>query len=383
MTSPGSPRLAGGAQPISAAPFELTIIGTAGLPARYGGFETLADELTSRLAARHRLCIYCTRKGRAEFPTSYRGATLAYLGLDANGWQSIPYDIVSLWRAAFVTRTVLVLGVSGCLFLPVLRLVAPRLRIVTNIDGLEWKRKKWGLLARAVLRASEWAAVRFSHEVIADNQGIQDHVMSSYGRSAHLIPYGGDNHRPARPSDVPRDTVFAPGSYFFGVCRIEPENNIHHMLAAFRQTPTRQLVLVGNWNISAYSRDLRTRHADAANIQLADPIYDQARLARLRIEAIAYIHGHSAGGTNPSLVEAMMAGAAVIAYDVNYNRYSTEGRARYWKTAADLARAVSSLTEQELREDAEAMREIARRRYTWETVSQKYKSLLFPSNGDL
>jgi len=364
------------ASPIS---YDLAIVGTVGLPARYGGFETLADELTSRLVARYRVCVYCTRKGRDEFPTNYMGATLQYVGLDANGWQSIPYDIVSLWRAASNTTTVLLLGVSGCMFLPLLRLFSPRVRIVTNIDGLEWKRKKWGFLARAILRCSEWAAVRFSDEVITDNQGIQEHVMSSYGRPTTLIPYGGDNRCAAESTHAPRDSTYPAGSYFFGVCRIEPENNIHHVLSAFKQTPSRSLVLVGNWDISDYSRDLRRNFSDVPNLQLADPIYDQTRLARLRAEAVAYIHGHSAGGTNPSLVEAMMAGMAVLAYDVNYNRYSTEGCARYWRDAAQLADLLSTLSETALRGDAKVMGKIARRCYKWETIGQKYESILFPS----
>ena len=362
--------------------FDLSIIGTVGLPAGYGGFETLAEELSARLATRYSVCVYCTRKGRRDFPGSYLGATLRYVGFDANGAQSIPYDIVSMWKAAFSSKVLLVLGVSGCLFLPLLRLLAPKLRIVTNIDGLEWKREKWGRAARLVLRASEAFAVRFSDVVIADNRGIQDHVSATYTRLSRLIPYGGDNRGHNAPASGPRDTPFGPGGYYFAVCRIEPENNVHHILEAFRQTTQYKLVMVGNWRVSDYANRLRAAHADLANIQLLDPIYDQSRLRRLRTEASAYIHGHSAGGTNPSLVEAMTAGVAVLAFDVHYNRHTTEGNALYWRDAAGLAEILARMTVPMLQNNAQMMRRIAAERYTWETVTRDYEAVLFPTKED-
>src|SRR5207253_2980915 len=124
----------------SDAEYDLSIVGRVGLPAAYGGFETLTDNMVAGLAGRYKSQVFCTAKGRAVRPASYLGADLRYVRLNANGWQSIPYDVVSLGQAALCSRTVLVLGVSGCVFLPIIRIIAPRTRIVTNIDGLEWKR---------------------------------------------------------------------------------------------------------------------------------------------------------------------------------------------------------------------------------------------------
>ncbi|HXF93567.1 MAG TPA: DUF1972 domain-containing protein [Nitrospiraceae bacterium] len=368
-----------GAQQRTALVYDLSIVGTVGLPASYGGFETLAEHLVLHFAQRYHVQVFCTSKRRQDRPLQYLGADLSYVSLDANGWQSICYDIVSLWRAGRRTRTLLVLGVSGCIFLPIIRLIAPRVRIVTHIDGLEWKRRKWGHIARAVLHLSERIAVRYSHAVIADNQAIREYVDHAYGIGSYLIAYGGDNGSEGDlASRVSLDTSFTPGTYFLTVCRIEPENNIAEILEAFQQTPGQRLVIVGNWSASNFSRQLRQRYRTLPNIELLDPIYDRARLAVLRHGARAYVHGHSAGGTNPSLVEAMSAGMAVLAFDVKYNRYTTNDEAIYWKSSAELARIVSTVSEEELKKNGGKMFEYAKHAYTWAKVVAQYEAVLFP-----
>ena len=151
---------------------------------------------------------------------------------------------------------ILLLGVSGALVLPMIRLVS-RTRIITNIDGIEWKREKWRPFARMVLRASEWAAVRFSHEVVADNQSIADHVRDNYGSSCHVITYGGDHalHRTGE-AKAPEELT---DSYALALCRIEPENNAHVILEALGEADM-PLVFVGNWNNSDYGRELSKVH---------------------------------------------------------------------------------------------------------------------------
>jgi glycosyltransferase involved in cell wall biosynthesis len=368
--------------------YDLSIVGIVGLPANYGGFETLAEQLSQRLSAYRSILVFCSGKRypcKPSRPNRASAADLNYVEWDANGWQSIPYDFVSLWRAAGRTQTILVLGVSGCLLLPVIRLLWPGTRIVTNVDGLEWKRQKWGLLARAVLRVSEWSAARFSHEVVADNQSILEHVANSYGRQSHLIAYGGDQanpffeNAPAAHGSFLRDTRFAAGNYFFALCRIEPENHIVDILSAFVQTPQANLVLVGNWNVSEYARKLRSDYCNLANIELKDSIYDQARLHMLRSQAKSYLHGHSAGGTNPSLVEAMHAGMPVLAFDVDYNRHTTQNQAIYWSDAATLAKRIRQTADESLVEVAHRMTNIAKQHYTWSVITNQYESVLFPT----
>lgn len=370
--------------------YDLSIIGTVGLPATYGGFETLAEQLTLRLSGQRSIQVFCTGKRHPDKltrPQTASGATLTYVEWDANGWQSMPYDFVSLWRAARHTKTILVLGVSGCLLLPLVRLLWPQTRIVTNVDGLEWRREKWGGLARVVLRVSEWSAAAFSHAIVADNQSIREHIAKSYQRQSSLIAYGGDQALLLKKatnasSDINSlsDIRFEAGTYFFSVCRIEPENQIAEILSAFAQTPGANLVLVGNWNVSDYARRLRKLHHAMPNIELKDPIYEQAHLHELRACAKAYVHGHSAGGTNPSLVEAMHAGLPVIAYDIDYNRHTTHNQAIYWHDALELTERIRHTSESVLCATAVHMSAIARQHYTWSVVTKQYAEILFPEN---
>ncbi|MEM7040473.1 MAG: glycosyltransferase, partial [Bacteroidota bacterium] len=167
---------------------------------------------------------------------------------------------------------------------------------------------------------------------------------------------------------------FMRHAYVFSVCRIEPENNIHMLLEAFSGLPDRQLVIVGNWNASKYGRDLREQFGTCHNIRLLDPIYEPERLNLLRSNCFAYVHGHSAGGTNPSLVEAMYLGLPVLAYDVSFNRATTDNQAFFFQNAAELATLLKDLRLNDYHTCAKAMGRIADERYTWRRVAEMYKN---------
>lgn len=358
---------------------KVAILGSAGVPARYGGFETLAENLVRQHQATQNpghLTVYCSASAGKERPPHYLSAQLRYSRLKANGFQSIVYDVVTLLDAARRgTDTALLLGVSGALILPLIRLVSP-MRIVTNLDGVEWRREKWKGPTRHFLRLSERVAVRFSHQLVADNQGIADHLRQTYGVEPVMIAYGGDHAlEPAGPADrAGQDTAEheLPPAYALALCRIEPENNIDMILEAFALA-RKPLVLVGNWDNSAYGRALRARYAGTEGMRLLDPVYEASRLYRLRQGAGLYVHGHSAGGTNPALVEMMHFGRPVLAFDCAYNRFTTEDRACYFSSAKELARLVCG--DSEIGGGA-AMREIAERRYCWRRIGAQYFELL-------
>ena len=163
--------------------------------------------------------------------------------------------------------------------------------------------------------------------------------------------------------------------YAFSVCRIEPENNIHVILAAFETIIRMPVVIVGNWSVGDYGRKLKARYSNNDHIQLFDPIYEQDRLNGLRANCTIYLHGHSCGGTNPSLVEAMYLGLPVIAFDVNFNRETTEGKARYFSSPEELRQICETIADHDLREIGAAMKETANRRYTWQRISECYSKL--------
>jgi hypothetical protein len=170
---------------------KISLIGTAGIPARYGGFETLAENLVRHNTSGVEYTVFCSAKLYPEKPRTYCGARLKYIRLDANGTSSMFYDLASMLMS-LRSDVMLILGVSGTLFLPLIRLIYGG-KIITNIDGIEWKRDKWSRFASFVLRISEKVAVRFSDEIIADNQGIVDYLRQEYNAKAVLIEYGADH----------------------------------------------------------------------------------------------------------------------------------------------------------------------------------------------
>lgn len=355
----------------------MVILGTVGVPANYGGFETLAENLVkhhSAMSSPDLITVYCSVKTYPAKNPSYLSAALKYVPLNANGAQSILYDIWSLFSAVWNrSDVILLLGVSGAIALPLVRLVSSA-RIVTNIDGIEWRRQKWQGLVKRFLRLSERIAVRFSHKLIADNAAIAEYVRETYGVESHVIAYGGD-HAVAVDA-VPVDELALPDKYAFSVCRIEPENNVHLVVEAFSRQDAIPLVMVGNWNNSEYGRALRTRYAACSYLFLLDPIYDLGKLKTLRSNAIFYVHGHSAGGTNPSLVEAMHFGRPILAFDCNFNRATTEDKALFFSDVDELLRLIRTTDGPLSEKVGHDLLEIAQRRYTWDVVAGAYFSLL-------
>jgi len=266
----------------------------------------------------------------------------------------------------------LVLGVSGCIFLPVVKLFSNK-RIIVNLDGLEWRRAKWSGWIKKFLIFSERMAVRYADETITDNAALQTYVLEHYGTESTLIEYGADHVSPVSLSlPAVEQYSFLKNTYAFKVCRIEPENNIHIVLDAFKKLNRLPLVIVGNWSHSTYGRELRAEYEHIPNIYLLDPIYEPSKLNLLRSNCGVYIHGHSAGGTNPSLVEAMYLGLPILAYDAIYNKVTTEYKGAYFHTAEDLHISLLTYTDQQLHQLGKTMKTIADRRYTWSTIADKY-----------
>jgi glycosyltransferase involved in cell wall biosynthesis len=247
-------------------------------------------------------------------------------------------------------------------------------RIITNIDGVEWRREKWQGFAKHFLHFSERVAIRFSHDVIADNEVIANYVQENYGVKSHTIAYGGDHVLDVMNSSI--DNYVLPDTFAFSVCRIEPENNVHIIVDAFSRLPSISLVVVGNWDYSEYGRSLREKYASCTNLYLLDSIYDLGKLKQLRSKASMFVHGHSAGGTNPSLVEAMHFGKVIFAFDCNYNRSTTEDKAIYFKSAEELIIAIGNIDPDKSESVGSNMLEIAKRRYTWEIIAKQYFKLL-------
>lgn len=359
-------------------PKKIAIIGTVGLPACYGGFETLAAYLVKYLHPEHELTVYCSGKKypKAQRFSHYEGARLVYLPLDANGFQSIIYDCLSILHALFFADVLLILGVPGAIMLPFVKWFTNK-KVIVSIDGIEWRRDKWNRYAKWYLRFAENLAVKYSHADIADNDAIQNYTARAYSTRSRVIEYGGD-HTVRQPiTDAYKVKYpFVVNPYAFKVCRIEPENNVDLILEAFAEMPRYPFVLVGNWQHSEYSRQLKAQYAGFANLHLLEPIYNQQELDALRGNCHVYIHGHSAGGTNPSLVEAMTLGLPIVAFDVAFNKATTEQRALYFHTKADLQTLIIQTSIAAWAALGVTMQTIAQRRYKWEVIARKYNHLI-------
>ena len=356
---------------------KVAILGSQGVPAQYGGFETLVENIIGNNGSPDlQYTVFCSGKDFAEKLQIYKGAVLKYIPFRANGIQSTIYDIVSLTKVMTGYDTVLLLGISGCIALPLFRLCSG-IKLIINIDGLEHKRGKWGRFAKKFLRLSEAFAVRYADVVITDNKGIQDFVSREYNRQSELIAYGGD-HVLRDISDTEQQKILKQyhldaGTYSLKISRIEPENNCRMILDAFAETGE-HIVFIGNWHINDFSRKLQSQYAGYSNIHLIDSLYDLDVLFALRRHCKFYIHGHSAGGTNPSLVEAMFFGCPVFAYDVVFNKETTEYKANYFKSGNELRKLITTDPSM-FQENGRAMMEIANRKYTWAKIAGQYEAL--------
>ena len=354
----------------------IAIIGTNGLPARYGGWDHLLMHLTEDLRDQFNFTVYTSSHNAVKGLDEFNGAKIKIINLKANGVQSIPYDIISMIHAVFRYDVLLILGTSGCIFLPIIRMFGKK--IVLNPDGAEWKRGKWGTFAKWFLKLSERFGVKNSDIVIADNKKIYEYIREEYGFESELIEYGGDN---ARYVELKKQTADAygveKGRYAFKVCRIEPENNIDIILEAFKGQDTK-LILIGNWDNSAYGKDAKGKYKHYSNLILLDPIYDQAQLDELRSNCGIYVHGHSVGGTNPSLVEAMNLGLCCVVFGVDYNIETTEGEAIYFDSVHSLLTILHDFESNKLEPVliGNMMMEIAKRRYIWKIITEKYACVL-------
>jgi glycosyltransferase involved in cell wall biosynthesis len=355
---------------------KLAIIGTDGLPARYGGFETFAAEMSPRLAMMgHDVRVVGSSVGRSRGEAAPAGVTVRNLPFRANGASSIPFDLASFANVCRWADGILLLGVSAGPFVPVLRRMTRSGNLIVNVDGLESRRAKWSPMGKHYLAFAERLAIQGARYVVADNQGIADIIAAQYQLDPAIIAYGNDHVE--RIDDMTRDAVLAgfglsANCYLLTIARIEPENNIELMLEAIPRNDVRPYVVVGNFAASAYGQGLLSRYGDEPRVRLLPATYDPVSLAALRAGCYAYLHGHSVGGTNPSLVEILPYGRPVIAFECSFNRYTMDGHGGYFSSAA----ALNSLLEQgDFQRYTPPAKMLTDPRYQWKTIAERYAAL--------
>jgi glycosyltransferase involved in cell wall biosynthesis len=354
---------------------KLAIVGTQGIPNNYGGFETLAEYLVEYLAKEIDITVFCSSKDIDVKLPYYKGAKLKYIPVTSHGSFGIVYDSISLLLAATKYDKILFLGFGGGFVMPFLKKY--KSKIILNIGGLDWKREKWSTFAQKVIKRAEEQLVKNSGNIVSDNLGIQQYIKEEYGKESILIAYGGDQAKKREiTKDWLRKYLFLKSDYAFSVTRIQPDNNIDMILEAFADQTILPLVMVGNWDSSSYGKETRAKFSGKENLILLDAIYDREKLDVLRSNCKIYIHGHSAGGTNPSLVEAMHLGLPVFAFASGYNEYTTKNKAIYFRDKAELISLINKYRLINLEQIGNNLKQIAEKDYVWSLIADKYKKVI-------
>lgn len=354
---------------------KISICGIVGIPGNYGGFETFAENLVKNTKNNYKFIVYCDKNFQCEDGHVPDNVTLVRLPLKANGWQSVFFDALCMLCSIKSKSTVLLLGCSGGAFVPIVRFFG--VNVITNIAGLEWKRSKWGRFASMFLKLSEKVAVRFSNIVVTDNQELQAYVRDTYLTESNVIAYGADHVSTNTSIDIGHlveKYALTFNDYFISVGRCQPDNNIREIVGAFVKS-SQNLIAVSNWSSCKYGLDILKDFSNYSNIKLLDPVYDIDEISALRLNAKGYIHGHSAGGTNPTLVEAMYLGIPILAYDVKFNRYTTDNNALFWSNRACLRELLNNYSKDDMDESVSFSLKYAKKYYTWEFISNEYMNL--------
>ena len=322
---------------------DVLILGTRGIPAAHGGFETFAQQFAQYLQANGwNPSVYCQADhlagGTDVVEDQWNGINRIMIpSRNGGSFASIRYDLRCVLDASRRPGKILLLGYNTAVFALLLSLRGRE--VIINMDGLEWQRPKWSRAARAWLWLNERIAAKLSTTMVADHPEIKAHLAQIAPVSkVVMIPYGAPAVTEADEAPL-RGLGLAPRSFYVCISRIEPENSQLDLVRAFAAVPRQQtLVMLGKLDPSnAYHRAVR--QAAGPNVCFTGPIYDKATLASLRVHAAAYCHGHTVGGTNPSLVEALGAGCAVIAHDNKFNRW-TAGAGQFFFQDVASCRAV-------------------------------------------
>lgn len=356
----------------------IAIVGSRGIPNRYGGFEQFAEILSVDLVRRgHAVTVYNASFHPYE-QDNFNGVSIVKKWCPENLIGSSAhflYDYLCL-RDAIKKNFDIILELgyqSSALSMRLCR--RGKSRIVTNMDGLEWRRQKWGRVTKAMTRWFEQEGVRLSDHLVSDNKGIQSYIMERYQKESSMIPYGADIFDKADETAL-STWGLSRGEYYLLIARMEPENNIEIILDGFiRSASTTRFIVVGGTD-NKYGSMLRTKYAGSA-VEFVGGVYDQNSLNNLRYFSRLYFHGHSVGGTNPSLLEAMGAQAAIAAHRNEFNESVLGADGYYFSAPEDVTALIhmqdpASRPEQLFRENNTRKIQTT---YSWQSIVDQYDHL--------
>ena len=358
----------------------VVILGIRGVPAQHGGFETFAEHLCGYLVSRNwNVIVYCQEEGVGSvYKSEWEGVRRIHIPVKNTGsLGTIIFDLKSVFHSLRYKGVFLTLGYNTAIFNLLHRLKGKR--NVINMDGIEWKRQKWGMLAKAWFWLNEHFACWLGNHLVADHPCIADHLATRVSlRKITMIPYGGREILEA-DEQVLEEYGLERNNYAILISRAEPENSILEVVTAFSaQERGAKLVVLGNYQpeSNAYHREVMKSASD--EVIFPGAIYDAETVEALRFFARVYVHGHQVGGTNPSLVEALGAGNAILAHDNKFNHWVAKDGAIYFSDITSAKRGFDQLFGDD--ELIESLQSISRKNFQehfqWDDILQQYEQLL-------
>lgn len=360
-------------------PLRIAILGSRGIPNEYGGFEQFAEHLSVGLS-KIGYDVFVYNPSFHQFKEStFKGVTIIQkwcpekkIGSAAH----IIYDYLCLKDA--IRRGVDVVLELGYQSSAISLLISPinKTRIITNMDGMEWKRQKWGPIVQRFTRWAEKIGTYKSHALVSDNLGIQEYLKQTYGKESTMIPYGAEVFDAPDKSFLEQYELSENG-YYILIARMEPENNIEMILDGYVMSMVEEpFVVVGNYS-NEFGKKIYQKY-NKSNIRFYGGIYDICSLNNLRYYARAYFHGHSVGGTNPSLLEAMASQSLIVAHDNVFNRSVLFDNAIYFQSSRQVAEILTDQKELFVRSrlcvdgNLRNIREV----YRWDLIVHQYSELI-------
>ncbi|MFZ4983915.1 MAG: glycosyltransferase [Blastocatellia bacterium] len=356
---------------------KIAILGTRGIPGSYGGFETFAEQLGTRLVARgHEVTVYCRSHYSAGGTSDYRGVKLVVLPTIRHKYfDTIIHTLISVFHSLTGGfDVILICNAANSIFSFIPRLIG--IPTLVNVDGLERKRKKWNWIGRTYYLLSEWLSTFLPTAIVTDAQVIRDYYAARYHKESSMIAYGAEVARHADPERLARYGLL-PNQYVLYVSRLEPENNAHLVIEAFREVRTNwPLVIVGG---APYAEDYIARLKSTADprVLFTGFVFGDDYRA-LQQNAYCYVHATEVGGTHPALIEAMGAGNCTLTLRTPENLEVIGEAALVYDSVPDLSRLLQQVLDQPEMIGEYRRRAMARviRHYNWEHITDQYEVLL-------
>lgn len=372
---------------------KIAILGSRGIPAKYGGFETFADGLSQRLVKQgHQVTVSCEYEHPDSRLGEYEGVELEYFPIKAPDsyllrkfYENLS-DIYFLIKLSRHYDLVYFLGIEVGMFLFIPKLLKRNLQLMVNIDGVMWQRSKFNWLEKSLLKINHDLATVFADTIVADSEEMKSFVHPRYHDKTIYLSYGVDI-----PPEVPwnakylktiknfQDNSLNAHDYFLVIARLEPENNIHTIVQAYAQAKADSpLVVIGDYTSQKYEDEINKiiRDSSGENIQFLGSVYNKKILDMLRQNCKAYLHGHSVGGTNPSLLEAAVCSDTIIAHDNPFNREVCQDCALYFQDSQELRHHIEKMDINSEGDPAKSAFKQVHQEYSWDKISSDYQKVI-------